>query len=179
MHRATAMRQYRWQPIRDQVQSWYERQRLAILELPALEIDVMFGATNPVPRVSTLLIKLRYESRVEFVLVIVPAKTRANLTAIRKMFGASTAWLSTMGEVRSLTQSMPGCVPAFGSLLGVPVVLDAQLSRGAVMFAPSGRPGHAVCVPVNEFMLVERPRLIDFAREDRDEEDSAVRLRSA
>ncbi|MEO7043040.1 MAG: YbaK/EbsC family protein [Gemmatimonadaceae bacterium] len=163
MHRATAMRNYRWKPIREQVKLWYERQQLALLELPAVQLAATFGATTAVAHARTLIIKLRYQTRVEFILCISPMEKRANLTNIRKEFGASTAWIATMGEVVSRTQSLPGCVPAFGSLFGLPVVIDVSLLKDPFMFAPSGRPGHAVCIPLNAFVGIERPRLLDFA----------------
>lgn len=157
------MRDYRWQSLRGQVQLWYERQRLTVLELPALDIDATSGSSHTVPRASTLLVKLRYEDRISFGIVVTPARSRANLTAIRKACCASTAWVSTVGEVQAMTRSVPGCVPAFGSIFGLPVMLDARLTAAPEIFAPSGRPGYAVLVPVDYFMRLERPLVIDFA----------------
>lgn len=164
MHRTNVLRHYHWRPLCTAVRSWYEQQQLAMLELPVSDVDRTFGNLPSALRAGTLLIKLRSQTSTAFILFVTPAGTRANLTAIRKTLGASTAWLSTIGEVQSLTRSVPGCVPPFGSMFSLPVLLDAQLLDCTELFAPSGRPGYAIRIPVDAFIRAERPQVIDVDR---------------
>lgn len=164
MDRKEAIRNYAWRSLHAQVQQWYCSRQLAVIEMPVSNIDKTFGTDHCVPRVSTLVVKLRYEADVAFILLLMPATLRANLTSICKTYRASTVWMATLGEVHHLTRSVSGCVPPFGSLFQLPVVIDARLRHAPEIFAPSSQPGHAIRVPMPDFAVSEHPEFIDMIR---------------
>ena len=164
MQRNEAVRDYDWHSMQARVRLWYESRRLAFMEAPIANIDTTFGVTHRLPRTSTLLVKLRHGANTTFVVVLTPAAVRADLTSIRKMFGASTAWMASFAEVCHHTGAVPGCVPAFGSLFHLPLIVDAQLRHTSTIFTASGRPGFAVRVPMREYMRSENPLIVDVTR---------------
>lgn len=164
MDRKEVIRNYAWRSLHARVRQWYESRRVPIVEAPVANIEKGFGMEHCIPRVSTHLVKLRYEREVAFVLLLAPATLRVSLTSICKTYRASTAWMATLGEVHHLTRSVPGCVPAFGSLFDLPVTIDARLRHAPELFAPSGQPGFAVRIPMLEFIASENPQFIDMMR---------------
>lgn len=164
MQRNQAVRDYDWHSMQARVRLWYESRRLTFVEAPIANIDTTFGLAHSVPRTSTLLVKLRHGADATFVMVLTPVAFRADLTSIRKMFRASTAWMASFGEVCHHTRAVPGCVPAFGSLFHLPLVVDAQLNHASTIFAASGRPGFAVRVPMREYVRSENPLFVDVTR---------------
>lgn len=161
MDRKEAIRNYNWRPLHARVEGWYASRRLEFLEAPVSAIESGFGVTHCIPRASTLLIKLRYESRAAFFLLMIPATLRANLTVMCKTYHACSAWMATLGEVHHLTRSVSGCVPPIGSLFGLPVVIDARLRGLPEVFAPSGQPGYALRLPMAQFATSEKPQFLD------------------
>ncbi|MDQ2890311.1 MAG: YbaK/EbsC family protein [Gemmatimonadota bacterium] len=164
MNRSQAIRNYDWRALQVRVRQWYDARNLRFVEEPVADIDRNFGIKYSVVRTSTLLIKLRHGAGTTFVIAVTPTTLRTDLTAIRKMYHASTAWIATLGEIQHLTRSVPGCVPAFGSLFGLPVVVDARLRDAPEIFTASGRPGFAVRVPMCVYSTSENPRLLDLRR---------------
>lgn len=164
MDRKEVIRNYAWRTLHARVHQWYLARHIEMVEAPVADIDRSFGMEHCVLRVSTLVVKLRYEREVAFIVLLAPATLRVNLTSLCKTYRASTAWMATLGEVHHLTRSVPGCVPAFGSLFSLPVIIDARLHRAPELFAPSGQPGFAVRVPMPEFIASENPEFIDTIR---------------
>jgi prolyl-tRNA editing enzyme YbaK/EbsC (Cys-tRNA(Pro) deacylase) len=165
VNRRHALRNYDWRTLHHRVRKWYDTRRLRFVEEPVANIRRDSGTRYCVPLTSTLVVKLRHDAAATFVIVVIPATSRVDLTLIRKTFGASTAWIATMGEVHHLTRSVPGCVPAFGSLFGLPVVVDARLREESELFTASGRPGFAVRVPMCVYTTSENPQLLGLCRE--------------
>ncbi len=165
MNRNQAIRNYDWRSLHLRVRQWYDARNLRFEEEPVVDIDRNFGVKYFVPRTSTLVVKLRHDAETTFAIVVTPATLRADLTSIRKMYRASTAWMATVGEIQYLTHSVPGCVPAFGSLFGLSVVVDARLRDVPEIFTASGRPGFAVRVPMCVYTASENPQLFGSCRE--------------
>lgn len=164
MNRSQAIRNYDWRALQLRVRHWYDARNLRFVEEPVADIDRNFGIKYCVLRTSTLLVKLRHGPDTTFVIAVTPTPLRTDLTSIRKMYHASTAWIATLGEIQHLTRSVPGCVPAFGSLFGLPVVVDARLRDAPEIFTASGRPGFAVRVPMCVYNTSENPQLLGLSR---------------
>ncbi|MEO7043500.1 MAG: YbaK/EbsC family protein [Gemmatimonadaceae bacterium] len=160
MNRSQAIRNYDWRTLHLRVRQWYDARNLRFVEEPVADIDRNFGIKYFVLRTSALLVKLRHDAETTFVIAVTPTTLRTDLTSIRKLYHASTGWIATIGEVQHLTRSVPGCVPAFGSLFGLPVVVDARLRDASEIFTASGRPGFAVRVPMCVYISSENPQLI-------------------
>lgn len=171
MNRSQAIRNYDWRSLQLRVRQWFDARNLRFVEEPVANIDRNFGIKYCGLRTSTLLVKLRHDAETSFVIAVTPTTLRTDITSIRKMYHASTAWIATMGEVQHLTRSVPGCVPAFGSLFGLPVVIDARLRDASEIFTASGRPGFAVRVPMCVFTTSESPQLLGLRRKPMTESD--------
>lgn len=160
MDRAEAVRNYDWRSMQARVRKWFSSRELPWVEAATANVEKSFGVEHFAPRVSTLLIRLEYDSDVRFVILLTPAGIRAELTAVRKMQGASDGRIATAAEIRDSTASIAGCVPPFASLFELPVLIDPRLRHSPALFAPSGRPAFSVCVPMVEFIAAERAQIV-------------------
>lgn len=153
---------WRWKSVNQQVRRWFLSQDLPFSEYETKTADAQFGPPYSVPRVVSLLVKLCTGTCTDYVLVVTPAGHRIHLTEVRKEFSAESAWIAQPRAVASLTRCRVGQVPPFGSLYGMPVVIDARLTQAEAIFAPSGRPGHVVFTPVKRFLECEAPRIVSL-----------------
>jgi Ala-tRNA(Pro) deacylase len=103
-----------------------------------------------------------------FALAILPANRRADLGAIKKLLGAKNMTLAAPEEVRALTGCIPGAVPPFGSLFGVPTLADAALRDvpgGALNFNAGLRTLSVLGLSVEDWIRIEAPRVESFSSE--------------
>lgn len=145
-----------------QVSRWFLRQGLPFSEYDVKTVDEQLGLHHSAPRAVSLVVKLCTGTCTDHVLVVTPAGRRIDLTAVRKAFNSQSAWIAQPRAVASLTRCRVGQVPPFGSLYGVPVAMDARLVQLEAVFAPSGRPGHAVYTPLKQFLELEAPRIVSL-----------------
>lgn len=67
--------------------------------------------------------------------LIISAAQRVDNTKLRRILGARRVRFATAEELRQLTGCLPGAVPPFGNLFGIPVLMDdALLAEETVYF---------------------------------------------
>src|SRR5262249_37509254 len=70
-----------------------------------------------------------------FVHVVVPGDRRVDNARVRAVLGVRTLRFATPEELLALTGCVPGAVPPFGNLFGLPLLVDeAVAARGEIAF---------------------------------------------
>jgi Ala-tRNA(Pro) deacylase len=74
-----------------------------------------------------------------FVHVVLPGNRRVDNARVRAVLGTRTLRFATPEELLALTGCVPGAVPPFGNLFGLPVLVDEALARrGEIAFNAGG-----------------------------------------
>ena len=99
------------------------------------------------------------------VLAVLPAPSRVDFQRFREATGAASVELAAEAEFQSL---FPGCdvgaEPPFGELYGLPVWVDASLSRDESIVFNGGTHAEAVRIAYRDFERLAHPRVARFAR---------------
>ena len=101
----------------------------------------------------------------ERLMAVLPAADIIDLTRLATALGASSVRVMHESEILDL---FPGCElgaePPFGSLFGLPVVMDRILARArGPLVLRAGSHEEILEMPIEDFMRLERPRVADFA----------------
>ena len=95
-----------------------------------------------------------------YVMAVVPANERVDLTAMRDLFGSG---LDLVGE-QELAQLFPDCevgaMPPFGGLYGLPVIADACLARQDTVAINGGTHTDVIELRWDDFVQTEHPRIV-------------------
>ena len=100
-----------------------------------------------------------------FVLLVMPADRRLDSPAARRLLGASGLRFATPEEVTGLTGLLPGAIPPFGQLFGLPTWCDERLADAPTINFNAGDRAISVAMAASDYLAVERPALGRFARE--------------
>lgn len=103
-------------------------------------------------------------------LVVLPAPERVDPRRLQQELGAHRVQLAPEEE---LEQRFPDCEvgaePPFGSLYGIPVIVDERLTRVEDIIFNAGSHDEAVKMSYTSFELLENPRIARFGVEIRQE----------
>ncbi len=99
------------------------------------------------------------------VMAVVSASSRLDLHRLGGLIGHGGARLAPVEEIRGrIPGCMPGAIPPFGHLFGMPTFVDRELigsSREITM--PAGDPATAIRMSTREYERLASPRVGDFA----------------
>jgi Ala-tRNA(Pro) deacylase len=92
-----------------------------------------------------------------FLLLVLPADRKLHSRKARDHLGVKALRFATREEVENLTGLLPGSIPPFGSLFGLPTYVDPALAENPAINFNAG--DHAVSVSMSyaDFMAVEKP----------------------
>lgn len=99
----------------------------------------------------------------DFVMFVVPADRRLDSHAVRRAKGWRKLRFATREEVLELTGLVPGSIPPFGSLFGLPTLCDKRLGENEVINFNAGDHGISVSMLYVDYVMVERPERGSFA----------------
>jgi Ala-tRNA(Pro) deacylase len=99
----------------------------------------------------------------EFVLFVLPADRRLASKAVRRARGWRKLRFATRDEVLELTALLPGSIPPFGSLFGLPTLCDTRLGQNETINFNAGDHTISVSLRHDDYLRVERPELGSFA----------------
>lgn len=133
-----------WRPLHAATRAWLLANGHPSREYHVRDVDHAYGVSHEAPRVRTYVVKLRYRTETQYVVVAMPAGLRVDMTATRKTMLAESGWMATLGEVTRFAGSGPFCVPPIADVSPLPVVLDSRVAVAPEIFVPSGRPSHVV-----------------------------------
>ncbi len=100
------------------------------------------------------------------VMVVVPGVAKVDLGAVRKALGAAEVRLAVEEEFGHLFPDCEvGAMPPFGNLYGVPVLVDAALTRDPVILFNAGSHRRTVTMTYSDYARLVRPAVGMFAKE--------------
>ena len=137
---------------------WFEM----ILHRPAFTAQAAVRAmhVSPTEVAKGVLIKAD-----ELVVAVVPAHAHVDLVAVRKALDADDALLVHESDlIKHLPDCEAGAVPPFGSLYGLPTIIDESLAEQTEIVFCGNRHREAVRMQFHEFRELERPQVAAIAR---------------
>ena len=97
-----------------------------------------------------------------FVMFVIPADRKLDSKRIRQSLGIRALRFATADELRELTSLVPGAVPPFGSLFGLPTHCDARLAENERINFNAGDNSISVSLQCTDYLQVEKPGLGSF-----------------
>lgn len=104
---------------------------------------------------------VRAEDR--FVHCVLPAHRRADNAALRAIVGTRKLRFATPEELAALTGCVPGAVPPFGNLFGLPVLVDEALCANERVVFNAGSRGVSVTMRSDDLVRVAGATVCRFA----------------
>jgi Ala-tRNA(Pro) deacylase len=99
-----------------------------------------------------------------FVLAVLPATTRIDLTRLSLVLDGIPITLATEDEVETVFRDCErGALPPFGRLYGVPTIVDASLAEGEEIVCVGNQRHEGLRIRYSDYELLERPTKARFA----------------
>ncbi|MBI4433191.1 hypothetical protein HY632_00305 [Candidatus Uhrbacteria bacterium] len=99
-----------------------------------------------------------------YLLAVLSAAKQADLGKLRTHLGAKKVALATPEEVLRQTGCTIGSVPPFGSVLGLPMVVDPSLGENEMIAFNPGSHVHSILMPYTAYVRVCAPEVVAFAK---------------
>lgn len=137
---------------------WFEM----ILHRPAFTAQAAVRAMHISPTEAAKGVLIKADG---FALAVVPAYSHVDLVAVRKVLDADDAMLVHESElIRHFPDCEPGAVPPFGSLYGLPTIVDESLAEQAEIVFCGNRHREAIRMQFHDYRELERPKIAAIAR---------------
>lgn len=99
-----------------------------------------------------------------FVLAVVPATARLDLDRLKGLIRHGEVRAATVEEIgRVIPHCVPGAIPPFGALFGLPTYVDRALADAGEITMPAGDLATAIRMRVAEFRRLSTACIGDFA----------------
>ncbi len=106
-----------------------------------------------------------------YTLAVMSASKKFSWKLVKKLLKIKNMRFATPEEVFEVTGARPGAVPPFGSVFGVQTIVDESLQKqGEVINFNCGLRTHSVKMKVEEYIEIEKPKMIGVFTEDGEEE---------
>jgi Ala-tRNA(Pro) deacylase len=105
-----------------------------------------------------------HKDKSSYILAVLAADRQADFPVLRLALGAKKVTMASPEEVLRETGCEVGGVPPFGSCLGLPTYVDPSLSENERIAFNAGRRTHSISMNYEDWVRVERPINIPFAR---------------
>lgn len=97
-----------------------------------------------------------------YLLAVLPATRQLDLDRLSRLLGGSVR-LATTGEVRRIFRDCEiGAISPFGSLYGLPSILDDSVEPGTTIAFEGHTHFHAIRMSCQDYERLERPRRLAF-----------------
>lgn len=94
-----------------------------------------------------------------FVMFVLPADRKLDSHAVRRAKDWKKLRFATRDEVMEMTGLVPGSIPPFGSLFGLPTFCDKRLGENEVINFNAGDHSISVSMRYVDYVQVEKPEL--------------------
>ena len=98
-----------------------------------------------------------------FVHCVLPAHLKADNARLRELVGTRTLRFATPEELLALTGCVPGAVPPFGNLFGLPVLVDAALCENERVAFNAGSNAVSITMRSDDLVRVANATVCRFA----------------
>jgi Ala-tRNA(Pro) deacylase len=96
--------------------------------------------------------------------VVLPGHRRVDNARLRAILGTRTLRFATPEELLTLTGCMPGAVPPFGNVFGLPVFVDEQLAHREEIAFNAGSNTMSIVMPCAEFLRLSGASIHQLSR---------------
>lgn len=96
----------------------------------------------------------------EFILLVLPADLKADLKTIQKNKGYKKLAMASKESVKAKTGLEVGCIPPFGSTIGLITIVDSRLSENDEIVFNAGRHDRSVKMQYSDFIKLEKPEIL-------------------
>jgi Ala-tRNA(Pro) deacylase len=96
--------------------------------------------------------------------VVLPGHRRVDNARLRAVLGTRTLRFATPEELIALTGCVPGAVPPFGNLFGLPVFLDEELAQREEMAFNAGGNAVSIVMRCDDFLQLSEARVCRISR---------------
>jgi len=94
-----------------------------------------------------------------FVMFVMPADRRLANKKIRKLLGVRKLRFAARDEVVELTGLLPGSIPPFGSLFGLPTWCDEKLAEQTQINFNAGDHAISIGMAYSDYVAIEQPTI--------------------
>lgn len=101
----------------------------------------------------------------ERVHVVLPGHRRVDNARLRRLLGTRTLRFATPEELLAVTGCVPGAVPPFGNLFGLPVLVDEALARREEIAFNAGSNTKSIVMRCEDFLRLSGARICRLARD--------------
>jgi Ala-tRNA(Pro) deacylase len=97
--------------------------------------------------------------------VVLPGSRRVDNARVRAILGTRTLRFATPEELLALTGCVPGAVPPFGNLFGLPVLVDQVLAAREEIAFNAGSNSASIVMSCADFLRLSGARVHPLSRE--------------
>ena len=97
--------------------------------------------------------------------VVLPGNRRVDNARVRAILGTRTLRFATPEELLALTGCVPGAVPPFGNLFGLPVLVDAALAAREEIAFNAGSNSASIVMACAEFLRLSGARVHPLSKD--------------
>jgi Ala-tRNA(Pro) deacylase len=97
--------------------------------------------------------------------VVLPGSRRVDNAKVRALLGTRTLRFATPEELLALTGCVPGAVPPFGNLFGLPVLADEALAAREEIAFNAGSNTRSIVMPCADFLRLSGARVRALSRD--------------
>ncbi|MBN2357606.1 YbaK/EbsC family protein [candidate division KSB1 bacterium] len=108
-------------------------------------------------------VMVRVDGKIQ--MAVLPASRQIDFSKLKKALQAKKADLATEEEFRGLCPDCElGAMPPFGSLYGLPVMVDQSLGEDEDIYFNAGTHRELVKMAFEDFINIEKPDMVDFSK---------------
>jgi Ala-tRNA(Pro) deacylase len=101
----------------------------------------------------------------KLLLAVMSASRKLDSKAFKKLIGTRSLKFATEEEVFKTTRCIPGAVPPFGSLFGVPTYMDESLrAQGDSINFNAGLRTRSIFMRLEDYISIENPIISNFTK---------------
>ncbi|WP_020468527.1 YbaK/EbsC family protein [Zavarzinella formosa] len=93
----------------------------------------------------------------EFLMGVIPADRKLDSKKLKQFRGVKSLRFASREEVLELTGLLPGSIPPFGSLFGLPTLMDPALGLNETITFNAGDHAISVFMSFGDYLTVEKP----------------------
>lgn len=109
-----------------------------------------------------LLVAYKVEGQRHFAQIVVPGDARFDSGKVRELFGVKKVRFASEEEVGELTDGiLPGGVPPFGNLFGLPVFVDRSLFLHDEIIFNAGDKRYSIAMKSEDYKNVVEPEVVE------------------
>ncbi len=94
-------------------------------------------------------------------LFVMPADLKLDNAAVKALLGEPIGFAS---DVEAVTTCVPGSVPPFGSIIGLPTYLDERLAENEEIHFNAGSLTDSVTMRYEDYLRLEKPTVVRIAK---------------